>query len=241
MPDALPYGTAVVLIGLVLAVNALSIGLRVYLRVAEEVVMAPDAHDRASTTSRVRYGGQAGARRRSALDIPPQRDLRHHRPGQLRQDHAAASASTARSTSSPGAVVDGHGAGRRRGRAGDAQRATRCAAGSAWSFRCRSGCRCRSTTTWPTPRAWPASATARELDAHRRTMPAPGDALGRGEGPPATCSARKLSGGQQQRLTLARALSHEPEILCLDEFSIAIDPVTTMKIEDVLARAARRR
>jgi len=44
----------------------------------------------------------------------------------------------------------------------------------------------------------------------------------------------KLSGGQQQRLTLARALSHRPEILCLDEFSIAIDPVTTMKIEHVL-------
>jgi phosphate transport system ATP-binding protein len=44
----------------------------------------------------------------------------------------------------------------------------------------------------------------------------------------------KLSGGQQQRLTIARALSHEPEILCLDEFSIAIDPVTTMRIEEVL-------
>ena len=43
-----------------------------------------------------------------------------------------------------------------------------------------------------------------------------------------------LSGGQQQRLTIARALSHQPEVLCLDEFSIAIDPVTTMKIEDVL-------
>jgi len=43
-----------------------------------------------------------------------------------------------------------------------------------------------------------------------------------------------LSGGQQQRLTIARALSHEPEVLCLDEFSIAIDPVTTMRIEDVL-------
>jgi phosphate transport system ATP-binding protein len=46
----------------------------------------------------------------------------------------------------------------------------------------------------------------------------------------------KLSGGQQQRLTLARALSHQPEILCLDEFSIAIDPVTTMKIEDILRK-----
>jgi phosphate transport system ATP-binding protein len=46
----------------------------------------------------------------------------------------------------------------------------------------------------------------------------------------------RLSGGQQQRLTIARALSHEPEILCLDEFSIAIDPVTTMRIEDVLVQ-----
>ena len=44
----------------------------------------------------------------------------------------------------------------------------------------------------------------------------------------------RLSGGQQQRLTIARALSHQPEILCLDEFSIAVDPVTTMRIEDVL-------
>ena len=44
----------------------------------------------------------------------------------------------------------------------------------------------------------------------------------------------KLSGGQQQRLTIARALSHQPQILCLDEFSIAVDPVTTMRIEDVL-------
>ena len=44
----------------------------------------------------------------------------------------------------------------------------------------------------------------------------------------------KLSGGQQQRLTIARALSHQPTILCLDEFSIAIDPVTTMRIEDVI-------
>jgi phosphate transport system ATP-binding protein len=50
----------------------------------------------------------------------------------------------------------------------------------------------------------------------------------------------KLSGGQQQRLTIARALSHDPEILCLDEFSIAVDPVTTMRIEDVLKELRTR-
>jgi len=50
----------------------------------------------------------------------------------------------------------------------------------------------------------------------------------------------RLSGGQQQRLTLARALSTQPEVLCLDEFSIAIDPVTTMRIEAVLTELKSR-
>jgi phosphate transport system ATP-binding protein len=55
-----------------------------------------------------------------------------------------------------------------------------------------------------------------------------------------TALGTTLSGGQQQRLALARALSHQPEILCLDEFSIAVDPVTTMRIEDVLLELAQQ-
>ncbi len=54
------------------------------------------------------------------------------------------------------------------------------------------------------------------------------------------CLGTRLSGGQQQRLTIARALSHDPDILCLDEFSIAVDPVTTMRIEDVLKELRHR-
>jgi phosphate transport system ATP-binding protein len=52
-------------------------------------------------------------------------------------------------------------------------------------------------------------------------------------------SGLALSGGQQQRLCIARAIAVAPEVLLMDEPASALDPVSTLKIEDLMRELAR--
>ena len=55
-----------------------------------------------------------------------------------------------------------------------------------------------------------------------------------------SASGTGLSGGQQQRLCIARAIANEPDVILMDEPCSALDPIATLRIEELINELKQR-